>query len=105
MNTTLNGSFAPILFQMCIGGIGGFLIGYAIRKFFKIALILGAIVFSLIFLAYTNVINVDYGGLSEMVSSFVNAVNPALNLFTPLLAHIPFIVSLILGLILGLKKN
>jgi len=105
MNTTLNESFAPILFQMCIGGIGGFLIGYAIRKFFKIALILGAIVFSLIFLAYTNVINVDYGGLSEMVSSFVNAVNPALNLFTPLLAHIPFIVSLILGLILGLKKN
>ena len=105
MNTTLNESFAPILFQMCIGGIGGFLIGYAIRKFFKIALILGAIVFSLIFLAYTNVINVDYGGLSEMVSSFINAVNPALNLFTPLLAHIPFIVSLILGLVLGLKKN
>jgi len=105
MNTTLNESFAPILFQMCIGGIGGFLIGYAIRKFFKIALILGAIVFSLIFLAYTNVINVDYGGLAEMVSSFVNAVNPALNLFTPLLAHIPFIVSLILGLVLGLKKN
>ena len=105
MNSTLNESFTPLLFQLCIGGIGGFLIGYAIRKVVKIALILGTIVFSLIFLAYTNVINVDYGGLAEIVSSFVNAVNPALNLLTPLLAHIPFIFSLILGLILGFKRD
>ncbi len=105
MTSTLNESFAPILFQLCIGGIGGFFIGYAMRKVVKVALILGTIVFSLIFLAYTNVINVDYGGLSEIVSSFVNAVNPALNLLTPLLAHIPFIVSLILGLILGFRRE
>lgn len=105
MNPTLNESFAPILFQLCIGGIGGFFIGYALRKVVKIALIIGVIVFSLIFLAYTNVINVDYSGLAEMASSLVNAVNPALNLFTPLLAHIPFIVSLILGLILGFRRE
>ena len=104
-NPTLNESFAPILFQLCIGGIGGFLIGYAIRKVFKIALILGIIVFSLIFLAYTNVINVDYGGLAEIVSNFVNAVNPALNLLTPLLAHLPFIVSLVLGIFLGFRRD
>jgi uncharacterized membrane protein (Fun14 family) len=41
----------PLLFQVGIGGIGGFLIGYAIRKFIKIALILWIIVFSIIFLA------------------------------------------------------
>ena len=90
---------------MGIGGIGGFFIGYAIRKFFKIALILGVVVFSLIFLAYSNVINVNYGGLSEMASAFVNAVNPALDVFTPLLIHIPFIVSLILGLIIGFQRE
>ena len=105
MNPTLNESFAPILFQLCIGGIGGFFIGYAMRKVVKVALILGAIVFSLIFLAYTNVINVDYGGLAEIVSSFVNAVNPALNLLTPLLAHLPFIVSLVIGLFLGFRRE
>jgi uncharacterized membrane protein (Fun14 family) len=105
MTPTLNESFAPILFQLCIGGIGGFFIGYTLRKVFKVALILGTIVFSLIFLAYTNVINVDYSGLAEMASSFVNAINPALNLFTPLLAHIPFIVSLIIGLILGFRRE
>jgi uncharacterized membrane protein (Fun14 family) len=105
MTLTINESFAPIIFQLCIGGIGGFLIGYAIRKFIKIALIIGVIVFSLIFLAYTNVINVDYGGLAEMASSFVNAINPALDVFTPLLAHIPFIVSLMIGLFLGFTRD
>jgi len=102
---TLNESLLPIVFQLCIGGIGGFLIGYAMRKFLKIALILGIVVFSLIILAYTNVINVDYGGLSEMASNIVNAINPALILITPLLAHIPFIVSLIVGLIFGLRRE
>ncbi len=90
---------------MGIGGIGGFFIGYTIRKFFKFALILGVIVFSLMFLAYTNLIQVNYGGLSEMASGFFNAVNPALDVFTPLLVNIPFIVSLIVGMILGLRRE
>ena len=105
MNPTLNESFAAIFFQLCIGGIGGFFIGYAMRKVVKVALILGMVVFSLIFLAYTNVINVDYDGLAEIASSFINTVNPALNLLTPLLAHLPFIISLVLGLILGFKRE
>ena len=105
LTLTLSESFTHILFQLGIGGIGGFLIGYAIKKVVKIALIIGVIVFSLIFLAYINVINVDYGGLAEIASSFVNAVNPALNMLTPLLAHIPFIVSLIIGLFLGFRRE
>jgi uncharacterized membrane protein (Fun14 family) len=105
LNLIVSESFTSILFQICIGGIGGFFIGYALRKFAKIALIIGVVVFSLIFLAYTDVINVDYGGLAEMASSFVNAVNPALNVFVPFLAHIPFIVSLIIGIFLGFAKG
>ena len=104
MNLIINESIAPILFQLCIGGIGGFLIGYALRKFFKIALILGAIVFSLILLAYTNIINVDYDGMSNMASSFITTIDPALDILTPLLAHVPFIVSLIVGLFIGFRR-
>ena len=98
-------AFAPILFQLGIGGIGGFFVGYAIRKVVKIALILGIVIFSLIFLAYTNVIGVDYGGLADGVSKFINAVNPALGLLTPLLANLVFIGSLIIGLIAGYKMG
>lgn len=102
---TLNESLAPVIFQLCIGGIGGFLIGYALKKFFRLALIIGVIVFILIFLAYTNVINVDYGGLSDIASNFISAINPALDMLTPLLAHIPFIASLIVGFFIGFRKQ
>ena len=94
--------FAPILLQLCIGGIGGFFIGYAIRKVVKVALILGIVVFFLIFLVYINVIGIDYGGL---VSNFVKATNPALGLLTPHLVHLPFVGSLIVGFIVGFKKK
>jgi uncharacterized membrane protein (Fun14 family) len=105
VNRVVSEAFAPILFQLGIGGIGGFFIGYAIRKVVKLALILGMFVFSVMFLAYTNVIAIDYGGLVEMASNLINAINPALGLFTLLLVHLPFVGSLIIGLIVGFKKK
>ena len=98
-------AFAPILFQLGIGGIGGFFIGYAIRKVVKVALILGMVVFFLMFLAYTNVIDIDYGGLVKMTSNFINSLNPALGLLTPLMVHLPFVGSLVIGLVIGFKKK
>ncbi|KPV62328.1 MAG: FUN14 family protein [Candidatus Bathyarchaeota archaeon BA2] len=105
VNQIVSEAFAPILFQLGLGGIGGFFIGYAVRKVFKIALIIGIIVFSLIFLAYIGVIGVDYGGFADAVSKFINAVNPALGLLAPLLSNIIFIGSLIIGLIAGYKMS
>ncbi len=105
MDLTISESFAPILFQIAIGGIGGFLIGYVIKKVLKIALLLLAIVFSLMLLAYTNIIDVDYDSLSGTASTFVTAIDPALNFITPLLANIPFIVFLIIGFILGIRRD
>ncbi|PVX25756.1 MAG: hypothetical protein CW716_07380 [Candidatus Bathyarchaeum sp.] len=102
---TLNESFSHILFQLALGGIGGFLIGYALRRVLKVALIIGLVVFLLIVLAYANVIAVDYSGLSESASSIVTAINPALDMLTPLFAHIPFIASLIFGLFLGFGRE
>ena len=81
------------------------MIGYAIRKVLKIALIVGVVVFSLILLASANVINVDYSGLFEATTNVLDAINPALSLITPLLAHVPFIASLVFGLFLGFKRN
>jgi len=98
-------AFAPILFQLGIGGIGGFFIGYAIRKVVKVALILGIVVFSLMLLAYTKVIGIDYGGLVETVSNFIRSINPALGLLAPLMVHLPFVGSLIIGIIIGFKKK
>lgn len=105
MTSSLAESLAPIVFQIVLGGVGGFLIGYAIRKVIKIAIIVAVVVFSLILLASVNVIDVDYSGLSETTTNVLNAINPALNMITPLLAHVPFIASLIFGFFLGFKRN
>ena len=105
VNHTVSEAFALILFQLGIGGIGGFLMGYAVRKVIKIALILGIVVFSLLFLVYAKVIGIDYGGLVNAVSSFFETVNPVLGSLAPLLLHLPLIGSLIIGLIAGYKMG
>jgi uncharacterized membrane protein (Fun14 family) len=93
-----------LLFQVTIGGIGGFLIGYTFKKMAKVTLIIGVFVFTLILLAYTNVINVDYSVLIDMSSAIAETVNPALHLITPLLANIPFAISLFFGLLIGVRR-
>ncbi len=105
LTLTVNESLSHILFQIALGGIGGFLIGYTIRRVLKVALIIGVVIFSLIVLAYANVIDVDYSELSESASSIIKAINPALDLLTPLFAHIPFMASLIFGLFLGFSRE
>jgi len=88
-----------------MGGIGGFFIGYTIRKAIKIALILGIVVFSLLFLVYAKVIGINYGELVNAVSSFFETVNPLLGSLAPLLVHLPLIGGLIVGLILGYRMG
>jgi uncharacterized membrane protein (Fun14 family) len=105
LDLTITESLTPIIFQLAIGGIGGFFIGYILKRIFKVALILIVIVFSLLFLAYTNIIDVDYVELSELASNFVTAIDPALDMLTPLLANVPFITSFIVGFFFGLSRD
>ncbi|MDH5437471.1 MAG: hypothetical protein OEX76_01050 [Candidatus Bathyarchaeota archaeon] len=91
----------PIAYQLGIGGIGGFFVGYVVRKVVRIAIIIGIFVFSLIYLAYSNVINVDY---DELIG-FTSITEPALGLFAPLISALPFLGSFFLGVAYGLKKG
>jgi len=91
---------SPIAFQLGIGGFGGFLVGYVLKKVVKIALILGAFVLVIIYLAYRNVIDVNYDDLLKSISGYAGS---AWEFLTPLLSNLPFVGSFILGLVLGLK--
>lgn len=102
---TISDSISPIVFQLALGGLGGFLVGYALSRILKVALIIVAIVLSLILLAYLNLIGVNYDALSELSSNVVNAVNPALSQLAPLFAHVPFIASFIICFIIGFKRD
>lgn len=105
MTSISSESITTILFQVAIGGIGGFLIGYTFRKMIKITLIIGLAIFTIIFLAYTNIIRIDYSELIGFASRIVETIDPAYELITPLLANIPFIISLIFGLFIGFRKE
>ena len=91
----------PVAYQLGIGGIGGFFVGYVIRKVTRIAIIIGVFVFSLAYLAYANVINIDYDALTKLVG----VAEPALGLFTPLASVLPFLGSFFVGLLIGLKRG
>lgn len=105
VNSAVSEAVAPILFQLGLGGIGGFFIGYAIKKVARVALVLGMGALFLMFLVYLEVINVDFSGLDELVSTFIDTVNPALGSLTPLLTNIPFISGLVMGVVIGFKKK
>jgi len=92
----------PIAYQLGIGGFGGFFVGYVLKKVIKIAILLGVFVFALIYFAYSDVINVNYGKLIESVSEYLGS---AWGLLTPLLSNLPFVGCFLLGLALGFKAG
>ncbi len=94
--------FTPITYQLGIGGLGGFLVGYVVKKILKIAIILGGFIFAAMYFAYSDVIKVDYGTLSDSISSHLGS---AWAFLTPLLSNLPFLSSFVLGLMLGLKTG
>ena len=97
--------FTPLFFQLALGGIGGFFIGYLIKKVVKLALLLGIIIFALIFLAYQNMISLNFRVLVEAIANLTKVVNPTFGLLAPFLASLAFVGSLAVGLLFGLKMG
>jgi uncharacterized membrane protein (Fun14 family) len=91
----------PIAYQLGIGGIGGFFVGYAVKKITRIAIIIGVVAFSFAYLAFTKVINVDY----DELLNFFGIAGPVVGLLTPFLSAFPFLGSFIVGLWFGFKKG
>ncbi len=92
----------PIAYQLGVGGIGGFFVGYTVKKITRIAIIIGVVVFSLVYLAYTNVINVNY---DELIKLWPNLADPVLGLLAPFISALPFLGSFFVGLMYGFKKG
>jgi uncharacterized membrane protein (Fun14 family) len=95
----------PIILQMGIGGTGGFLAGYAIKKIAKIlAFFAGLYFLSLIYLSQIGVVNINYEKLLETISGLATNEQIA-NVLLVAAASLPFTASFAAGLIFGLKKG
>lgn len=92
----------PIIMQLGIGGIGGFFIGFLLKKALKFALIIGAFALVLAYFAYESSIQIDY---SQLISRIETLVIPVWNYINPLISQIPALGSLVFGAILGFTKS
>jgi len=96
-------SISSIILPLTIGGIGGFLVGHVIRKVFRLAMLIGILVFSLACMVFVNVINVNVNELVAAVSTFIATLSPFI--IAPLTSSLLLMGSFIVGLLLGLVRH
>lgn len=95
-------SFEPFTGDMGIGALGGFILGYGIKKTVKIlafAFSLG--IYALHILAQKDVINIDYSALQVLISNIMSRTQGDLFFITDKLMNIPFGTSFALGFFFG----
>jgi len=102
----VNSILTPLIAQLGLGGVGGFLVGYAFKKLLKIiAVILGIFMLALFFLAYIGVININFDKFLDALGKLVGLVSGAQNLLLAVFASLPFAASFTLGFFLGFKRG
>jgi uncharacterized membrane protein (Fun14 family) len=94
---------SPIVYVLIIGGIAGYFLGYLIKKISNFALIIGIIVFLLMYMVYTKAVDLNLDELGATLTRFAEALAP-LGL-TSLASSAPFVGSFVVGLVFGLKKG
>ena len=71
-------SFSPLLTTVGGGGLIGFLIGFIIKKLFKILAIIAGVFFAaLLYLEQQGIVNVNWDKLQGVLSTIVSTVNSA----------------------------
>lgn len=94
---------SPLLTQLGLGGVGGYLTGYALKKMAKLlALFVGLVFLGLQYLAHIGIIQINYDKLVLFVEQFTGKAS---GLATFLFSNLPFGVSFLAGSALGFKKG
>jgi uncharacterized membrane protein (Fun14 family) len=95
---------SPVLFQFGTGGIGGFIVGFAIKKISKLlAILVGIFIAFILYLATQGIITVNYEALWNFLESLLAFAKESAAWFIGFISLLPFMGSFVAGLILGLK--
>lgn len=95
---------SPLAYQLGIGGIGGFIVGYAIKKISKLILILiGLFLILLLYLGTQGVITINYSALWNALEGVFGFAGEAASWLIGMFSILPFAGSFIAGFLLGLK--
>jgi len=92
------------VYQLGLGGIGGFVVGYALKKLSKLVIILiGLFILVLLYLGTSGVISINYQALGEAVQGWIGLVSGAASWVIGLVSFLPFLGSFVVGFLLGFK--
>jgi uncharacterized membrane protein (Fun14 family) len=94
----------PVVYELGLGAIGGFVVGFALKKIAKIFLIvLGVFIAVLLYLGASDIININFSALWSAVGDWLGGAGAAASWLIGLLALLPFIGSFAVGFFLGFK--
>lgn len=91
-------------FQLGVGGIGGLIVGFAIKKLSKlVAIVVGLFLIALIYLSTQGIIGINYDALWGALSSSIGLVGPAFSWLVGVISILPFAGSFLAGFLIGFK--
>ena len=94
----------PVVYQLGVGAICGFIIGFAIKKAIKLLMIIaGFFLLILVYLGYSGEITINFEKLLQAVENLLSWGQQATDWLTIIISTLPLTGSFILGLILGFK--
>ena len=92
----------PIVYQLGIGAVGGFVAGFVLKKLAKLFLIvIGIFIAALLYLGVSGVININYGALWDTVANGLGDAGQAASWLVGLISLLPFLGSFALGFVAG----
>jgi len=102
--TSIEG-FVVLANMLIIGGVGGYFIGYLLKRIFKVLLIgFGILIFFVASLAFVGTINVNYEGFVDGITKLLGSQQVSIILQT-MASNLPLIASFAVGFILGIGKQ
>jgi uncharacterized membrane protein (Fun14 family) len=100
----MSGVISPVVFQLGLGGVGGFIVGFAIKKISKLIIILiGLFLIGLLYLGARGIININYNALWNALKGLSGFAGKATSWLIGLISILPFAGSFIAGFLLGFK--
>jgi uncharacterized membrane protein (Fun14 family) len=95
---------SPLVYQLGVGGIGGFVVGFVFKKLSKLIIFLiGLFVIALLYLGTSGIISIDYDKLWNALSGLLGLAGQAAGWLIGLISLLPFLGSFLVGFLLGLK--
>lgn len=96
--------FPSLGYQVGIGAVGGFIVGYVVKKVSKlVAFVIGLFLVALIYLGTQGIISINYGALVDALADALGMAGSAFSWLLGIVALLPFAGTFVAGFLLGFK--